>query len=51
MDSFRQIQISKSGTATLSGQNLMDSLLSQHVNMKTQYRLQTLYCIHVCYCL
>jgi hypothetical protein len=37
MDSFRQIQISKSGTATLSGQNLRDSLLSQHVNMKTQY--------------
>ena len=37
MDSFRQIQVSKSGTATLSGQNLRDSLLSQHVNMKTQY--------------
>ena len=37
IDSFRQIQISKSGTATLSGQNLRDSLLSQHVNMKTQY--------------
>ena len=37
VDSFRQIQVSKSGTATLSGQNLRDSLLSQHVNMKTQY--------------
>ena len=35
MDSFRQIQVSKSGTGTLSGQNLRDSLLSQHVNMKT----------------
>ena len=37
MDSFNQIQVSKSGTATLSGQNVRDSLLSQHVNMKTQY--------------
>lgn len=35
MDRFRQIQASQNGLATLSGQNLRDTLLSQHVNLKS----------------
>ncbi len=31
------MQVSKSGTATLCGQNLRDTLLSEHVNMKSQF--------------
>ena len=36
LDSYKQIQLSKSGSASLSGQNLRDTLLSQHINLKTQ---------------
>lgn len=36
LDSYRQIQLSKTGSATLSGQNLRDTLLGQHINMKSQ---------------
>ena len=42
MDSFRQMQVSKSGTATLCGQNLRDTLLSEHVNMKSQFNEVTI---------
>ena len=38
LDSHRQMIVAKKGKATLSGQNLRDSLLSQHVKLKsTQY--------------
>ena len=36
LDSYRQIQLTDSGSATLSGQNLRDTLLGLHVNLKTQ---------------
>lgn len=35
MDCFQQIQASQNGLATLSGQNFRDTLLSQHVNLKS----------------
>lgn len=36
MDCYRQIQATKSGSASLSGQNLRDTLLSQHINLQSQ---------------
>ena len=35
IDSFRQTTATHKGMATLAGQNLRDSLLSYHVNLKT----------------
>ena len=35
VDSYKQSTASKKGSATLKGQNLRDSLLSQHVNLQT----------------
>ena len=35
LDSQRQMMVANKGKATLSGQNLRDSLLSQHVNLKS----------------
>ena len=35
IDSYKQSTASKKGSATLKGQNLRDSLLSQHVNLQT----------------
>lgn len=35
MDTYRQSQASQKGSATLTGQNIRDALLSQHVNLKT----------------
>ena len=35
MDCYRQIQATKSGSASLSGQNLRDTLLSQHINLQS----------------
>ena len=35
LDSQRQIMASQKGKATITGQNLRDSLLSQHVNLKS----------------
>ena len=37
VDCFKQIQASKVGSATLSGLNLRDTLLRDHVNLKTQF--------------
>ena len=37
VDSFKQIEASKVGSATLSGLNLRDTLLHDHVNLKTQF--------------
>ena len=34
-DCYRQTQAAEKGSATLSGQNLRDSLLSQHTNLKS----------------
>lgn len=34
MDSYRQSQVAKQGSATLAGQNLRDTLLTHHVNIK-----------------
>ena len=36
MDSYKQIQLSKDGSASLAGQNLRDTLLSQHVHLQSQ---------------
>ena len=36
LDSFKQRHASKKGTATLSGQNLRDSLLGHHVQLKSK---------------
>ena len=35
VDCYRQTQAAEKGSATLSGQNLRDSLLSQHTNLKS----------------
>lgn len=35
VDSFQQIKVSKGGSATLCGLNLRDTLLQDHVNLKT----------------
>lgn len=35
LDSFKQRHASKKGTSTLSGQNLTDSLLGYHVQLKS----------------
>ena len=35
IDSYRQKQAAEKGSASLSGQNLRDSLLSQHANLKS----------------
>ena len=35
LDSYRQKQAAEKGSATLSGQSLRDSLLSQHGNLKS----------------
>lgn len=35
VDSYRQQKIAEKGSATLAGQNLRDSLLSQHTNLKS----------------
>ena len=35
IDSYKQSTASKQGSATLKGQNLRDTLLSQHVNLQT----------------
>ena len=37
VDCFKQIEASKVGSATLSGLNLRDTLLHDHVNLKTQF--------------
>ncbi|MCG8626959.1 MAG: hypothetical protein MJE68_33785 [Proteobacteria bacterium] len=37
VDSFKQIEASKVGSATLSGLNLRDTLLHDHVNLKIQF--------------
>ena len=37
VDCFKQIQASKVGSATLSGLNLRDTLLHDHVNLRTQF--------------
>ena len=37
VDSFKQIEESKVGSATLSGLNLRDTLLHDHVNLKIQF--------------
>ena len=36
LDSFKQSTASKQGSATLSGLNLQDTLLSHHVNVKSK---------------
>lgn len=36
LDSYKQIQLSKGGSASLAGQNLCDTLLSQHVTLRSQ---------------
>ena len=36
LDSYKQIQLSKGGSASLAGQNLRDTLLSQHVTLRSQ---------------
>ena len=41
LDSYKQIQLSKSGSASLSGQNLRDTLLSQHVQFENSNSLET----------
>ena len=35
VDCYRQTQAAEKGSATLSGQNLRDSLLSQHTNLRS----------------
>ena len=37
VDCFKQIQVSKVGSATLSGLNLRETLLHDHVNLRTQF--------------
>lgn len=37
VDCFKQIQASKVGSATLSGLNLRDTLLHDHINLKTRF--------------
>ena len=36
LDSYKQTQLSKGGSASLAGQNLRDTLLSQHVTLRSQ---------------
>ena len=36
IDSFKQTSASRKGNATLVGQNLRDSLFSEHVNVQSQ---------------
>jgi len=38
IDSFKQTTAASKGMATLAGQNLRDSLLSHHVNLKTHVK-------------
>lgn len=40
IDCFRQMQAAQKGSATLSGQNLRDTLLSQHVNLRSQVQVE-----------
>lgn len=40
IDCFREVEATKKSSATLSGQNLRDTLLSQHVNLKAHFLQQ-----------
>ena len=41
LESQRLLMVANKGKATLSGQNLRDSLLSQHVNLKSTKKINT----------
>ena len=43
INSFKQTTAAHKGMATLAGQNLRDSLLSHHVNLKTHAKEHTVF--------